>query len=72
MNPSRCYRRAMIDLGTLAGLHEHQHSVAAYCAKCSRWSVLPLAEFVAQGKGSLRLPIPVRCRACGKRGRLQA
>jgi hypothetical protein len=44
----------VIDLGTLAGLHQHDHKLAAYCARCSRWSVLPLAELVAQGKGSLR------------------
>ena len=32
---------------------------------------VPLAELVAQGKGSLRLPIAVRCRDCGEPGRLQ-
>ena len=50
----------MIDCSTLAGLHEHDYLLAAYCPKCERWSVLPLAELVAQGKGSLRLPIRVR------------
>jgi len=61
----------MLDLGTLAGLLEHDHGLAAYCLRCDRWSVLPLAELVAQGKGSLRLPIKVRCRDCGEAGRLQ-
>ena len=48
----------MIDLGSIAALHEHDHGLAAYCLRCDRWSVLPLAELVAQGKGSLRLPAP--------------
>lgn len=60
----------MIDLGTLAGLLEHEHTFAANCANCSRWSVLPLAKLVAQGKGLRRLPIRVRCRDCGEIGRL--
>ena len=67
----RRYPRPMIDLGTLGGLHEHQHELAAYCPCCDRWSVLPLADIVAQGKGSLRLPVRVRCRDCGEPGRLQ-
>ena len=33
--------------------------------------MLPLAQMVARGKGSLRLPIKVRCRDCGEVGRLQ-
>ena len=61
----------MIDLGSIAGLHEHGHQLAAYCRRCDAWRVLPLAEMVAQGKGSLRLPIRVRCRDCGEIGRLQ-
>jgi len=61
----------MIDLGTLAGLHAHHHELAAYCPRCDRWSVLPLAEFVAAGHGSRRLPLTVRCRACGAVGQLQ-
>jgi RNase P subunit RPR2 len=61
----------MIDLGSIAGLHEHNHELRAYCSRCDRWAVLPLAQFVSQGKGSLRLPINVRCQSCGKRGRLQ-
>lgn len=61
----------MIDLGTLFGLLEHDQSLAAYCPKCCRRSVLPLADLVAQGKGSLRLPIKVRCRDCGGVGTLQ-
>lgn len=71
MSLPSAYSRRMIDLGTLAGLHEHEHTLAAHCARCGRWSVLPLAELVAQGKGSLRLPINARCRDCGERGTLQ-
>jgi hypothetical protein len=61
----------MIDLGSIAGLHEHRHELHAYCQSCNRWSVLPLANLVAGGRGSLRLPFAVRCRDCGKTGRLQ-
>jgi hypothetical protein len=61
----------MIDLGTIGGLLKNDHKLAAYCARCRRWSVLPLTELVAQGKGSLRLPIVVRCRDCGESGTLQ-
>jgi len=61
----------VIDLGSIAGLHTHDHQLAAYCPRCDVWRVLPLAEMVAQGKGSLRLPITVRCRDCGEVGRLQ-
>jgi hypothetical protein len=61
----------MIDLGSIAGLHAHNHQLHAYCPRCNRWSVLPLAELVGQGKGSMRLPIRVRCQECGEFGRLQ-
>ena len=61
----------MIDLGSIAGLYEHEHELQAYCHSCNRWSVLPLADLVAQGRGSLRLPFKVRCRVCGETGRLQ-
>jgi hypothetical protein len=61
----------MIDLGTLAGLHEPDHQLAVYCPRCDTWRVLPLAEMVAEGHGDLRLPIRVRCRDCGEPGQLQ-
>jgi hypothetical protein len=61
----------MIDLGTIAGLHEHDHQLAAYCPRCDARRVLPLAETVAAGQGARRLPIRVRCRACGEFGQLQ-
>lgn len=61
----------MIDLSTLSGLLEHDHSLGAYFPKGSRWSVLPLANLVRHGKGSLRLPIRVRCRDGGSVGQLQ-
>ncbi len=61
----------MIDLGTLAGLREHDHKLHAHCPRCEGWVVLPLAELVTQGKGPLRLPVRVRCRDCGKPRNLQ-
>lgn len=61
----------MIDLGCLAGLLEHDHSLAAYCPRCDVWRVLPLASMVAAGQGSRRLPLRVRCRGCGEVGQLQ-
>jgi len=39
----RRYPRLMIDPGALACLHEHRHEVHAYCLRCDRWRVLPLA-----------------------------
>lgn len=65
------YACDMIDLGTLAGLLEHDHELPEYCSRCDRWAVLPLAEFVRRGMGSLRLPLRVRCRDCGEVGRIQ-
>jgi len=61
----------MIDLGSIAGLHRHQHQLAAYCQRCDRWAVLDLAALVATGVGERRLPIKVRCQVCGEVGRLQ-
>lgn len=49
----------MIDLGSIAGPHAHDHRLAAYCPRCDARRELPLADMVAQGKGSLRLPMPV-------------
>jgi hypothetical protein len=60
-----------IDLSTLADLHRHGHSLAAFCPRCDRWHTLPLAELVAAGHGPRRLPLPVRCKDCGEVGRLQ-
>jgi hypothetical protein len=61
----------MIDLGTLAGLHRHQHQLAAYCPRCDRWEELDLSAMVDAGLGERRLPIKVRCQLCGGPGRLQ-
>lgn len=61
----------MIDLGSLAGLLEHQHQLAAYCPACARWHVLPLAQLVAAGHSARRLPVRVRSQVCGELGRLQ-
>jgi RNase P subunit RPR2 len=65
------YAVRMIDLGSIAGLHAHRHELHAYCHRCDRWRVLPLERMVAEGKGSLRLPLRVTCRDCGKVGQLQ-
>jgi hypothetical protein len=61
----------MIDLGSIAGLLEHDHQPVAYCGSCDSWAVLPLAELVRQGKESPRLPIRAKCRQCSEVGRLQ-
>jgi len=61
----------MINLGSIAGLHSHNHQLHAYCPRCDRWAALPLAEMVAAGQGSRRLPFTVRYRWCGAAGRLQ-
>ena len=66
-----CYRRQMIDLSTVAGLHERQHELHAYCCSCDRWSVLDLERMVREGRGEVRLPLRVRCRDCGEVGQLQ-
>jgi hypothetical protein len=71
MSLRRPYAACMIDLGSIAGLHEHRHELHAYCQRCYRWSILPLAELVASGRGSSRLPLTVRCRDCHEIGRLQ-
>ena len=61
----------IFDLGTLAGLHRHEHHLAAYCPRCDRWRTLPLAEIVASGQGSRRLSVTARCQVCGEVGRPQ-
>jgi hypothetical protein len=37
MSPARRYPPPMIDLGTLAGLHDYGHELHAYCLHCDRW-----------------------------------
>ena len=71
MSPATTQCCAVIDLGSIAGLHEHDHQLAAYCQRCDRWSLLDLAAMVDAGLGDRRLPIKVRCRACDELGRLQ-
>jgi hypothetical protein len=61
----------MIDLGTIAGLHEREHELHAYCLHCDRWRVLDLEGMVRRGLGARRLPLTVRCRECGEVGTLQ-
>jgi hypothetical protein len=61
----------MIDLASVAGLHERQHELHAYCHRCDRWRALDLEKLVRQGNGSRRLPFTVRCISCGNCGMLQ-
>ena len=61
----------MIDLGSIAGLLEHDHELHAYCTRCDRWQALDLEGMVRAGQGDRRLPLTVRCRVCGEIGRLQ-
>jgi len=49
----------MIDLGTLAGLLEHRHRLGACSPSCDRWAWLDLARMIREGRGDLRLPVPV-------------
>jgi len=62
----------MIDLGTLAGLHEHHHQLAAQCPRCDRWARLDLAALIDAGLGDRRLPIQVRCSSFGSAKQPQA
>jgi hypothetical protein len=61
----------MIDLGSIAGLHAHDHQLHAHCAPCDRWSILDLEAMVRRGQGGRRLPIRVCCSKCGAPGDLQ-
>jgi ribosomal protein L37E len=61
----------MIDLGSIAGLHDRTHELHAYCHRCDRWSVLDLEAMVRRGFGARRLPLTVRCLRCGEVGTLQ-
>ena len=55
----------MIDLGSIVGLHRHQHQLACYCQHCDRWALLDLAAMIDAGHGERRLPIRVRCQEAG-------
>jgi DNA-directed RNA polymerase subunit RPC12/RpoP len=61
----------MIDLGSIAGLRDHDHELHGYCARCERWNRINLDWLVQIGQGEQRLPIRVRCRMCGERGMVQ-
>ena len=61
----------MIDLGSIAGLYEHDHELRAYCPGCDRSAVLDLVAMIEAGNGERRLPNTVRCKRCGEAGRLQ-
>jgi ribosomal protein L37E len=62
----------MIDLGSIAGLHERQHELHAYCHRCDRWQGLDLESLVRAGQGARQLcSVVARCRRCGAVGALQ-
>jgi len=65
------YGMTMIDLGSITGPHSHDHQLHAYCHTCDRCATLPVADMIAAGQGSHRLPFTVRCSWCGAVGRLQ-
>lgn len=71
MSLPRAYAETMIDLGSIAGLHERQHELHARCDRCDRWQALDLGRMVREGLGARRLPLRVRCQACGELGMLQ-
>jgi hypothetical protein len=62
----------MLDLGTIAGLHQYRHTVGVYCPACRRWAELNLAAMVRDGRGDT--PVTVlrpQCRRCGGAGEKQ-
>ena len=65
------YDPPMIDLGSIAGLHQRQHELHAYCSTYDCWSVIDLKQMIRDGHGDRRLPIPVRCQVCGESGQFQ-
>ena len=42
----RRYSRPVIDLGSIAGLHEHGHQLACHRVRCDRWALLHLAAMI--------------------------
>lgn len=55
----------MIDLGSIAGLREHDHGPDAYCPSCDQWVSLDLAAMISAGHRALRLPVRVLCQVVG-------
>lgn len=51
----------MIDLGSIAGLHEHGHQLAAYCQRCDRWVVLDPAALINAGDGQRLRAVTALC-----------
>ena len=64
LSPQPADARRMIDRGSIAGLHEHRHELRAYCPPAATAGGAAARGAVSQGKGSLRLPITVRCQQC--------
>jgi hypothetical protein len=62
----------MVNLGTLRGLYERRHQVAAYCPSCRHWAVLDLEGMVRAGRGDMPVKaLRPRCRRCGREGEKQ-
>jgi hypothetical protein len=44
----------LVVLDTFRTLREHDHKLAAYCARCERWVVLDLERLIAEGRVASR------------------
>jgi hypothetical protein len=49
-----------IDLGSIAGLYDREHELHAYCPRCDRWAVLPLAQMRLRTTSGETAPLRVR------------
>jgi len=58
----------MVDLSSIAGLHERQHEMRCYCAKCHRWRTLDLRSLISRGRGNQRVPFAMRALRWARRG----
>jgi len=59
------HAREVIGFGSITDPYAHDRELRAHCSGYDRWGVLPLAELVSEGLGSMRLPIAVRCETSG-------
>jgi len=41
----------MISVGTMEGLHSHNHTLALYCLSCDRWGKANLHRLIQIGQG---------------------
>ena len=61
-----CYALAMISMGTIEELHNHNHTLALYCLSCNRWGEANLVRLIQIGKGEKPvIEARFRCRDCG-------